>query len=43
MLSFHELNKLSKKDPGSLPGIKVALLGDSATQFLAAALKGAGI
>jgi FkbH-like protein len=41
--TFKELKKNLKKDVTSLPTIKIALLGDSATQFLAIAIKGIGI
>lgn len=41
--SFKELKKNLKKDLTSFPSIKVALIGDSATQFLAIAIKGIGI
>ena len=40
---FKELKKNLKKNFTSLPTIKVALLGDTATQFLAMAIKGQGI
>ncbi|RZL45717.1 MAG: HAD-IIIC family phosphatase, partial [Pedobacter sp.] len=42
MMDFRDLKKNSKKDYSSLPVIKVTLLGDSATQFLATAIKGMG-
>ena len=41
--TFSELKRNLKKDVSSLPILKVALLGDTATQFLAIALKGLGI
>jgi len=41
--TFNELKKNLKKDLKSFPTIKVALLGDTATQFLAVAIRGAGI
>lgn len=41
--SFQELKKNLKKDLASLRTIKVALLGDTATQLLAIAIKGVGI
>ena len=41
--TFQELKKNLKKDITSLPTLKVALLGDAATQFLAIAIKGIGI
>lgn len=43
MLTFKELKKLVKESETSLPVLKVALLGDTATQFLATAIKGLGI
>ena len=43
MRSFQELKKLAKHCPEGLPQIKVALVGDTATQFLATALKGTAI
>ena len=43
MLSFNELRRNTKKDTTSLPSVKVALLGDTATQFLATAIRGWGI
>lgn len=42
MKSFQELRKLSKKRPEGAREIKIALLGDSATQLLVTALKGTG-
>ena len=42
MLTFSELKKNLKKDKSFLQSIKIALLGDSATQFLATAIKGEG-
>ena len=41
--TFRELKRNLKKDSTSLPKIKIALLGDNATQFLAIALQGVGI
>jgi len=41
--TFRDLKKNLKKDSSSFPILKVALLGDSAPQFLAIALKGIGI
>ena len=41
--TLKELKKNLKKDISSFPVIKVALLGDNPTQFLAIALKGIGI
>ena len=44
MLSFRDLRLLQKKNSDTnLPTIKVAIVGDSATQFLAIALKGCAI
>lgn len=43
MLQFKELKKLLKNIPSSLPSIKMALVGDTATQFLATAIKGVGV
>lgn len=43
MLSFKELKRNLKKEISNQPAIKVALLGDTATQFLATAIKGWGI
>ncbi|WP_316735175.1 HAD-IIIC family phosphatase [Pedobacter aquatilis] len=42
MISFKELKKNIKKDSSAFPNLKVALLGDAATQFLATAIKGMG-
>ncbi len=42
MHSFQELKKIVKRMPTSLPIVKVALVGDTATQFLATAIKGMG-
>ena len=42
MRTFQQLKRLQKQVPEGLPHVKVALLGDSATQFLATALKGEG-
>lgn len=43
MITFKELKRNLKKDVSALPTIKVSLLGDTATQFLATAIKGEGI
>lgn len=43
MITFKELKRNLKKDVSELPSIKVSLLGDTATQFLATAIKGEGI
>jgi predicted enzyme involved in methoxymalonyl-ACP biosynthesis len=42
MRSFDELKKNLKKDPSNLKSIRLAVLGDSATQLLVQALKGYG-
>ena len=43
MRSYQELKKMVKHSPEGLPIIKMALLGDTATQFLATAIKGTAI
>ena len=43
MITFKELKRNLKKDVSALPTLKVSLLGDTATQFLATAIKGEGI
>ena len=43
MITFKELKRNLKIDLHKLPNIKVSLLGDSATQFLATAIKGMGV
>ena len=43
MYTFKELKKLLKKDLTGLSSVKVALVGDTATQFLATAIKGMGV
>lgn len=43
MLDFKQIKKLLKQDNSSLPEIKVSLLGDTATQFLATSIKGIGV
>lgn len=43
MLDFKQLKRNLKKDVSALPRIKVSLLGDTATQFLAIAIRGEGI
>ena len=43
MRAFQELKKLVKHCPEGLPEVKIALVGDTATQFLATAIKGTGI
>ena len=42
MRSFQELKRIAKHTPEGLPSLKVALVGDTATQFLATAIKGTG-
>lgn len=39
MYTFKELKRATKQDTVSLPKLKVALLGDTATQLLATAIK----
>lgn len=43
MISFKDLKKNLKKDLSGLPSVKVALVGDTATQFLATAIRGMGV
>ena len=43
MQPFKELKKLLKRDLSCLPSVKVALVGDTATQFLATAIRGIGV
>ena len=43
MKTFQELKKLAKHTPADLPIIKIALIGDTATQFLATAIRGTGV
>lgn len=42
-LTFTRLKKLAREDTASLPGYRLALLGDCATQHLATALRGQGV
>ena len=42
MKTFQELKKITKRMPADLPAIKIALTGDTATQFLATAIRGTG-
>ena len=42
-LTFQQLKKLSKSDASLLPQYKLAVMGDCATQHLAAAIRGYGI
>lgn len=43
MLDLKQIKRLLKQDNSNLPEVKVALLGDTATQFLATAIKGIGV
>ena len=43
MNSYNQIKKLLKKDLSNLPSIRLALVGDTATQFLATAIKGMGV
>ena len=43
MIDFKQIKKLLKQDYSFLPHIKVSLLGDTATQLLATAIKGIGV
>ncbi|MBR5727200.1 MAG: HAD family hydrolase [Muribaculaceae bacterium] len=43
MLDLKQLKRLIKQDHSDLPRVKVALLGDTATQLLAVAMRGAAI
>ena len=43
MLQFKELKKNLKRDLTGFPSVKVSLVGDTATQFLATAIKGMGV
>ena len=43
LIDFKQIKRLFKQDNTSLLEVKVALLGDTATQFLAAAIKGVGV
>ena len=43
MITLQELKRNLKKDNSSLPTIKVALAGDTATQLLATAIRGMGV
>lgn len=42
-IDFKQIKKLLKQVSTSLPEVKVALLGDTATQFLATAIRGVGV
>lgn len=43
MISYSELKKNLRKESSELPVLKIALLGDTATQLLATGIKGMGI
>ena len=43
VIDFKQIKKLIKQENSSLPELKVSLLGDTATQFLATAIKGVGV
>ena len=43
MLQYKDLKKILKQDNSGLPSVKVALVGDTATQFLATAIQGMGV
>lgn len=43
MIDFKQIKRLLNQDNTNLPEVKVALLGDTATQFLATAIKGVGV
>ena len=43
MITFKELRKNLKKDTSGFPSVKLAIVGDTATQFLTTAIKGMGI
>lgn len=43
MLTLRDLKKNLSKDTSGFPSIKMALLGDTATQFLATAIRGMGV
>lgn len=43
MISFKEIKKLLKKNVADLPQFKVTLIGDTATQLLATAIRGVGV
>ena len=43
MIDFKQIKRLLKQDLSGLAEVKVALLGDTATQFLATAIKGIGV
>ena len=43
MFQYKDLKKILKQDNSGLPSVKVALVGDTATQFLATAIQGMGV
>ena len=43
MIQYRELKKNLKSDFGGFPEVKVSLVGDTATQFLATAIVGMGV
>lgn len=43
MKTYQELKKACKRDPSDFPIVKLAILGDCATQLLSTAIKGSGI
>ena len=43
MLHFKDLKKALKEDLSTLPALKVALIGDTATQLLSTAIRGTGV
>ena len=43
MIQYKELKKNLKKDLSGFPEIKVSVVGDTATQFLATAIRGLGV
>ena len=43
MTSYNELKKILKQNHSDYPTVKIALLGDTATQFLSTAIKGMGV
>lgn len=43
MIQYKELKKNLKKDLGGFPEVKISLVGDTATQFLATSIRGMGV
>ena len=43
MIQYKELKKNLKKDLSGFPEVKVSVVGDTATQFLATAIRGLGV